>query len=492
MTRADDSSPDSPQTPSDANEVEGFAGLGLFETKHTDTKGTDTKRTDAKRKKPRTRRRKRRAAGTIAVVTVLVLAAAAAYTAAAAGAAVPDPELMLTEPAPQPVAASEEPAQAAVDAQPLPTAIGWAESEGVWSNDEQAYPLASVSKLVTVLVALETRPLAPDSDGETHVWSEEDAAQQAAYLADDGVAYPVPVGTEMTERQMLTLIFLPSANDFADAYARWVFGSNEAFLAAVEAWKQKHGIASLEFVEPTGMDEGNRATPADLVRIARIALANPTVTQFTNVVSAEMPWGIGTIENTNPLLTELPGMVGLKTGRSSSAGFNLVAAQRVDAHGREVTKISVTMGRGSVEERAQSGRDMLAAMDTLPQVVPIVEAGTQVGEAVSVMGDQQPLTAATAASAVLLPGELATLEVALGAGAAGAGAAVSNAAPDQAVPTAATASSDGQADSGAGEVVGSVTISAPASSEVLPVVQTGSFTEPDLWWRVTHPEVLWG
>lgn len=432
---------------------------------------------------PRTskRRRARRAATTVTVTTVMVLAAAGIYTAAAAGAAMPDPELTLAEPAPQQVAASDEPAQATVDAQSLPTAIGWAESEGVWTNDDQVYSLASISKLITVLVALEARPLAPDSDGETHVWSAEDAAQQAAYIADDGVAYPVPVGTEMTERQMLTLIFLPSANDFADAYARWVFGSNEAFLEAVEAWKVAHGITSLEFVEPTGMDEGNRATAADLVRVARIALANPTVTQFTNVVAAEMPWGVGTIENTNPLLTELPGMVGLKTGTSSSAGYNLVAAQRVDAHGREVTKISVTMGRGSLEARAQSGRDVLAAMDALPQIVPLVEAGSQVGEAVAATGEQLPLTVAAAASAVLLPGELATVEVSLGAGADGAEGSGSG-----------SGSGDGDAGDLAPDQAGVLTVTAPTGSEEVPVVRSGSFAEPDLWWRLTHPASLWG
>ena len=395
---------------------------------------------------------------------MLALAAAGVYTVAAAGAELPDPELTVTAPAPQPASASDELAQAAVDAQSLPTAIGWAESDDVWTNDDQVYSLASVSKLITVLVALEARPLAPGSDGETHVWSAEDAAQQAAYIADDGVAYPVPVGTEMTERQMLTLIFLPSANDFADAYARWVFGSNEAFLEAVEAWKVEHGITSLEFVEPTGMDEGNRASAADLVRVARIALANPTVTQFTNLVSAEMPWGIGTVENTNPLLTERPGMLGLKTGTSSSAGYNLVAAQRVDAHGREVTKISVTLGRGSIEARAQSGRDMLAAMDALPQVVPVVEAGLEVGEAVAATGEQLPLAAAAAASAVLLPGETATVEVLLAAGAG-------DFAPDQA---------------------GVLTVTAPSGTEAVPVVREGTFAEPDLWWRVTHPAALWG
>lgn len=412
------------------------------------------------------RRRRRRLAVTL---TVLALLVAGGYTAAAGAAALPDPELIIAADQP-PVTASQNPAQAAVDAQSLPTAIGWAESEGVWSNDDRAYSLASISKIITVLVAQEARPLAPGSDGETFVWSEADAAQQAEYIALDGVAFPIPVGTQVTEKQMLTLALLPSANDFMAAYARSVFGSNEALVAAVDAWKQKHGFDSLEFVEPTGMDEANRATAADVVRIARLALQNPTITQFTSLASAEMPWGIGTIENTNPMLGELAGVVGLKTGRSSSAGFNLAAAQVSDARGREVTKISVTLGRGSAEERAQSARDMLAAMDQLPQLVEVVAAGTKLGEAVAATGERLPLETASAAGAVLLPGEAATLEA----------PPVMDAGPDQAVPTAADAP------------VGAVTVVAPTGEQEIQVVQVGSFAEPDLWWRVTHPAALWG
>lgn len=440
---------------------------------------------------PRRRASRRRARRLTATLTVLALVAVGGYTAAAASAELPGPELVLAAEQQQPVVADTAAAQAAVDAQYLPTAIGWAESDDVWSNDDTDYSLASISKLITVLVALEERPLAPGTEGETIVWTEADVALQAEYIALDGVAYPIPVGTEVTEHQMLTLIFLPSANDFAAAYARSVFGTDEAFLAAVEAWAAENGLDSLEFVEPTGMDERNKASAADLVRLARIALQNPTVTQFTNLVSAEMPWGIGTIENTNPLLGELPGMLGLKTGRSLSAGFNLLAAQRADAHGREVTKISVTMGRGSVEERAQSGRDMLAAMESLPQLVPLISAGTEVGEAVSVTGQREPLATAAAASAVLLPGEAATFEAVLGETAI--------AAPDQADAPGAEPGTEPGTENGTeagsetgGSVVGSVKVVSPAGTELVPVTQLGTFTEPDLWWRVTHPASLWG
>lgn len=295
-------------------------------------------------------RRRRR---TVAALLVVVLAGVA-YASACALATLPEMRPSPTAEAELQIDADAAAAQAVVDVQPLPTAIGWAHEEAVWSNDDTVYAIASISKLITVLVCLQARPLEPGAEGPTYIWTAEDRARQDFYLSLDGVAYPIPVGTEVTLRQMLQLILLPSANDFAAAYAYWTFGDNDAFLAAVDAFTAEHGLESVSLVEPTGLDVDNRANAADLVRIARIALQNPTVLEFTGMPRAEMPWGIGLIENTNPLLGDVPGVIGLKTGALNVVGYNLVLAQRVDALGREVVNISVTLARPSKEDRAAS------------------------------------------------------------------------------------------------------------------------------------------
>src|SRR5699024_11015038 len=118
------------------------------------------------------------------------------------------------------------------------------------------------TKLIMMLVSMEHRPLEPGSEGETYVWTAEDAARTEGYLAVDGVAYRIPVGTEITQRDMLKFIFLPSANDMAHTYALWTFGSNEAFLEALDAWKAEHGFDSITLVEPTGMNTDDRASAA--------------------------------------------------------------------------------------------------------------------------------------------------------------------------------------------------------------------------------------
>ncbi|GAA1626964.1 D-alanyl-D-alanine carboxypeptidase family protein [Leucobacter chromiireducens] len=399
-----------------------------------------------------------------------ILLGAGGYTAACALTPLPAPRIAPTDHAEwdAAAAASAELATATVAdlvaAQPGPAAVGWQDSEAVWSTDETPRPIASISKLVTVLIGLERAPLAPGEDGPVHVWTAADASRQQAYLADDGIAFPIPVGTEVTTRQMLTLALLPSANDFAAAYAAMTVGDDAAFAAAVSEWAERHGLATLSLAEPTGMDEANVASAADVVRIGRLALANPTLAEFTRMPSAELPWGIGTVENTNPLLTQLPGTVGLKTGRSSVAGYNLVAAQETTASGRPAVKIAAVLGRDSGSERARHTSALLTGMDSAAQPLPLVLPQDLVGTAVTVDGHTVELVADGSASTVLFPGERATRTVELTPISTGA----------------------------EGQRAGTIQLSAPTGDAAVPVITATTIREPDLWWRVTHPALVFG
>ncbi|GAB2573605.1 D-alanyl-D-alanine carboxypeptidase [Leucobacter ruminantium] len=413
---------------------------------------------------PSPTRRRRRRALTATLLTVALALAAAGYTLTAANATLPEPRIEAASEAARTVAPDPAAAQAAVDARELPTAIGWAEDEEVWSNDDNAYPLGSITKLITVLVCMDAKPLEPGAEGETYVWTAEDAARTDEYLAVDGVAYSIPVGTELTQRDMLKFIFLPSANDYAHAYALWTFGSNEAYLAAFEAWKQRHGLESISLVEPTGMTPDDRASAADLVRVARLALQNPTIAEFNGMQTAEMPWGIGTIENSNPLLGVMPGVIGTKTGTIFSS-YNLIVSQRVDVGGREAVNIAVTLARPSKTARADSGREMLEAMAALPQQVEIVAEGEEVGTAVTADGQRVRLVTSAGASATLLPGEAAEVEARL---------------------------ADRLRAGDAGAEAGVLLVSSPAGEQEIPVVTDAAIVEPELWWRLTNPGTLFG
>ncbi|WP_217133666.1 hypothetical protein [Leucobacter chinensis] len=393
--------------------------------------------------------------------TCALLLAGGGYVAAVAAAPPIKPTFAEAEGALAPIHHDDTQAHEMVLAKPKPTAVGFAEQDTVWSNDDTAYPLASISKLITVLVCLDAAPLDPDlSTWGTYTWTEADRERQEAFIADEGVAFPMPVGTEIPLTDLFTLIFLPSANDMVTAYAYTVFDSNDAFVTAVHAWAEKNGLDSIEFREPSGMDEGNKASPSDLVRVGRIALKDPVITQFITQESAYVE-GAGYVENTNPLLGVEQGILGIKTGRSLSAGFNLLVAQERTSNGRSYEQISATMGRGSLRERADSGREMLGELDKLPLSVAPLQAGELLGTLTDWSGATIEVTAADAATEVtLLPGESVTRE-------------------GLTVKTPETAEN--------GAAVGTITVSTPAGEEQIDLVTTAPLTQPDLWWRVTHP-----
>lgn len=413
------------------------------------------------------RGRKRNVRIGITFSVLAVVLAGAGYVAACATVPLPELEPTLAVPAISEVSADTAAVEAEVDARSLPTAIGWAHDDEVWSNDSTPKPLASLSKLITVLVCQEAAPLAPGEDGPTYTWTAEDVQRQAELVAINGVAFPIPAGTEISLRDMLKLIFLPSANDFAAAYAYSVFGDNETFLAAVADWAEHNEIDSLTMVEPTGMNENNQASADDLVRIARMVLENPTLAEFTDMATADIP-GIGLVESSNPLIYE-PGIVGLKTGTSSDAGYNLIVAQTTDVDGRELIKISVTLGRDSLEQRAESGRSMLASMEGLQQGFELVSDGETVGSVTTWTGEVVPLVTTGAANATLLPGEDASRTITLNG-----------------------VSATPAATSGGEITVGEITVDSPTGSERVGVVTGAAIVEPDLWWRLTHPTAVLG
>ena len=451
------------------------------------------------------RRRRRRSFGWIAGGLAILIACG--YVAACALTPAPAPSLALHDDASRSIAADDAGARAAIDAERAPTAVGWIGADEVWSNSEAAAPIASLSKLVTVLVVLDQEPLSPGASGTVHTWTAADAERQQQYLAQDGVAFPIPVGTEVTTRQMLELALIPSANDFASALARSTFGDDATFLAAVRDWQDRKGLASLTLFEPTGMDERNAASPADVLRIARLAIAHPVVAEIVAERTAELPWGIGTVTNTNPLFGVLDGVVGVKTGRTSVAGYNLAAARTSDALGREVVQLAVVLGRDTAADRLASSLRVFSALDRAPTPVTLVDAGEQVGTATTVDGAEVPLVATRGVSAVLVPGESAARTAELDAefaetwAAAGAGAGADQRADSGRVPAGLrvgelrTDARGSGSEAGPGSEAGSgseAASGAGSGADSIPIVTGADIAQPGLGWRLAHPLELFG
>lgn len=405
----------------------------------------------------RTRRRRGLITAVAAAVTLVGV-----YSGAVGLGPLPELRPTLAVPAEQELSADATAVAAIFDGQEAPSAVGFLDGELSWTSDDETYEIASLTKLVTALVGLEEQPVVAGETGPTYTVTEADDEIRDRVLQDNGVVEDAPAGLELTARQMLELILMPSANNYAISYAEWVFGSEAAFVEAAAAWAEREGLETLRIVDPTGLSERNVASTADLVQVGRLALEHPVVSEIVAQSWVNIP-GVGPIENSNPILGD-EGVVGVKTGTTTTAGFNLVAARQATVDGRPITAVSVALGRATDDARAADSRAILDEALSTTQQTELLAPGAVVGGVVVWDGTAVPLVSAAGATATLVPGETATLTTELGA-----------------------LSTDV-----AGAVVGGITVTTPTGTEQVRVVTDAAVEEPDFWWRFTHPSIVFG
>jgi len=217
--------------------------------------------------------------------------------------------------------------------------------------NQHAAAIASVAKVMTAYLVLRDHPLRPSEDGPTITLTDDDVADADRRRDRDESVVSVVAGEQLTERQALQALLLPSANNVAAVLARWDAGSAKRFVARMNAAARSLGMTHTRYTDPSGYDEATVSTAADQLRIVVRALRLPVFAHVVATPSATLPV-VGTVRNTNALLG-LDGFVGVKTGSTGAAGgcFAFRAIRRID--GRRAAITGVVLG--------QPGRDRIAA-----------------------------------------------------------------------------------------------------------------------------------
>jgi len=202
----------------------------------------------------------------------------------------------------------------------------------LWGQNErdQRAP-ASITKLVTVLVAIERGNL-------------QDEVTISEYAVDtDGVIVWLNVGEVKTLEDLIYAAMLSSGNDAALAIAEHIGGSVDEFVEMMNRRVRELGAHHTNFMNPTGLsDEGHYSTAYDIALIMRVALENPILKEIMGTQTRAwngIDWQ-GNLSNTNLLLLQYEGSLGGKTGNTTEAGRCLVNA--VDRDGMRL--ISVVLG----------------------------------------------------------------------------------------------------------------------------------------------------
>jgi D-alanyl-D-alanine endopeptidase (penicillin-binding protein 7) len=194
-------------------------------------------------------------------------------------------------------------------------------------NADSVAPIASITKLMTALVVLEAgQPL-----DELLTIENSDRSSQG------GAASRLVIGTRLSRRELMHLALMSSENRAAHALGRNYPGGLAACVRAMNAKARALGMAHARFLDPTGLDEGNVASPRDLTRLVIAASRNQTISALSTADKYSVKVGHSMLEyrNTNNLVTKPAwNIVVQKTGYISEAGKCLVMKAIID--GRSV------------------------------------------------------------------------------------------------------------------------------------------------------------
>ena len=242
------------------------------------------------------------------------------------------------------------------------------------SNAHEELPIASITKLMTVLVAIDHHRL---TDVVT-------VDPRAAAVGESTI--DLRAGEQLTVRDLIKGALIQSANDAADALALSVAPDFPSFARLMNAKAAQLGLRDTHFVRPDGLDaQGEYSSAADVTSLARnlmrIKFVRETVGEETDTIA-----GGRTLHTWDDLLSTFAPTFGVKTGHTSAAGWCQVAAAR----GHGVTVYATLLGSPSRARRNDDLESLLIWGLAQFRVVPAVQTGTPYAR-VALPYDRKPL-----------------------------------------------------------------------------------------------------
>ncbi|RZL37946.1 MAG: D-alanyl-D-alanine endopeptidase [Rubrivivax sp.] len=227
-------------------------------------------------------------------------------------------------------------------------------NEVLFSKNPQAVlPIASITKLMTALVVVESglsldeKLTVTDEDKDT----EKNTGSRLAF------------GTTLTRGEMLHLALMSSENRAAHALGRNYPGGLDAFVTAMNAKAAALGMTDTHYVEPTGLSSRNQSSAADLAKLVNVTSQVPLLRDLSTSREARVSLGKRLVQfrSTNGLLANPLWDIGLqKTGFINEAGKCLVMQARMA--GRQLIMVFLdSSGKASRIADAERMRKWLAS-----------------------------------------------------------------------------------------------------------------------------------
>lgn len=199
-------------------------------------------------------------------------------------------------------------------------------------NETQRLPIASTTKIMTALLALEQPNV------------KERFCVDADAIRVEGSSMGLLSGDEVSLYDLAGGMLSASGNDAANAAAVRIGGDLSSFAQMMNDRAASLSMEDTHFVTPSGLhDDEHYSTAKDLALLAREALQNPMFRSLCSQSHVTLYYGnppyYRTLMNHNRLLSSYEGCIGVKTGYTKTAGRCLVSA----AERNGVTLICVTL-----------------------------------------------------------------------------------------------------------------------------------------------------
>ncbi len=212
-------------------------------------------------------------------------------------------------------------------------------------NADQTLPPASITKIMTLLLAME------QVEKNTISLDDEVMISQLAESMGGSQIY-LAANTRVKLSALLEAITIASANDASVAVSEAIAGSYNNFIDLMNKKAEELGMDNTNFVNSSGLPSKNHYSSArDIAVMSRELVKYPKILEWASiwVDYLQLPDRKAMLVNTNKLIRDYPGMDGIKTGHTDEAGFCLAATAQRD----NMRLISVIMRASSEKEREE-------------------------------------------------------------------------------------------------------------------------------------------
>lgn len=214
-------------------------------------------------------------------------------------------------------------------------------------NTEQVLPIASLTKLMTAIIATE------NYDPEDIIRVSKDA------VAINGNNGGLINGEELKVKDLLYIMLVESSNDAAVTLAKDGGKINyDTFINLMNKKAEEIGLKNTRFIEPVGLDPKNESTVSELATLIEYALKKPLLSEILKTPEATIysidKKFIHNLTSTNKLFGKIPILLGGKTGYTEEAGGCMITFSNINDGSGEFIKsnylITVILGSSQREE----------------------------------------------------------------------------------------------------------------------------------------------